>query len=132
MHLIHLNANNLYGYAMSHYLPVRDFKWVPESEIDTLFPMENFKDVLNAIPADGRMGYVLEVELRYPLKLHDEHSDYPLAPENKTINPSMFTSFMSEHFHKTDSKKLCPNFLDKERYTIHYQTSSCTLILGWK
>ena len=117
MHLIYLDANNLYGYAMSQYLPVRDFKWVLESEINTLFPVENIKGVLNAIPVDSETGYVLEVELRYPHKLHDEHSDYPLAPENKKIDTSMFSPFMNEHFHATDTKKLTPYLLDKQIYS---------------
>ena len=96
-------------------------KWVPESEIYTLFSVENIKDVLNAITTDGRTGYVLEVGLKYPSKLTNEHSDYPLAPESIKIDSKMFSPFMTEHFHPTDSEKLTPNLLDKERYTVHYQ-----------
>ena len=60
------SANSLYGHAMSQPLPVNDFKWMAESEI-----------VSN--------GHILEVDFKYPPKLHDLHSDYPLAPEKMVI-----------------------------------------------
>ena len=30
-------------------------------------------------------GYFLEVDLEYPENLHDDHRDYPMAPENHHI-----------------------------------------------
>ncbi|GFS62164.1 uncharacterized protein TNIN_395461 [Trichonephila inaurata madagascariensis] len=67
--LLYLDANNLYGWAMSQYLPLNDFKWV------------DFLDVDN-IDENGEKGYILEVDLEYPESLHDDHSDLPLAPES--------------------------------------------------
>ena len=81
------------------------------------------KDELNSVPLE-------EVELKYPSKLHDEHSDYPLALENIKIDASMFSPFMEEHFHATDSKKLTPNLSDKERYTVHYRNLQLYMQLG--
>ena len=37
------------------------------------------------IKKDSSTGYVLEVDLEYPEKLHDIHNDYPLAPEKINI-----------------------------------------------
>ncbi|XP_065665454.1 uncharacterized protein LOC136086885 [Hydra vulgaris] len=61
----YLDANNLYGWAMSKPLPTHSIKWMDEHEI------ENWKSI----------SCILEVDLDYPEYLHDEHNDYPLAPE---------------------------------------------------
>ncbi|GFW83889.1 hypothetical protein TNCV_856721 [Trichonephila clavipes] len=52
------DANNLYGWDMSQYLPLNDFKWV------------DFLDVGN-IDENGEKGYILEVDLEYPESLHE-------------------------------------------------------------
>ena len=33
-HIIYLDANNLYGYAMSKFLPASGFKWIDPKEFD--------------------------------------------------------------------------------------------------
>ena len=71
----YLDANNLYGWAMSRYLPVGNFKWLPE---------DNIKYYMK-IPSNIS-SCTLEVNLEYPKELHDLHNDYPLAPENIEIN----------------------------------------------
>ena len=66
----YLDANNLYGWAMSKPLPTHGFEWMSESDL------EQWKS----------MPCILEVDLDYPESLHDEHNDYPLAPERMTID----------------------------------------------
>ncbi|GFU26004.1 uncharacterized protein NPIL_57911 [Nephila pilipes] len=73
-YLMYLDANNLYGYAMSKYLPLKDFVW-SDNNLTT-------QDILN-LSDESDVGYILEVDLDYPPDLHDKHSDFPLAPENK-------------------------------------------------
>ncbi|KAL4083440.1 hypothetical protein QTP88_028756 [Uroleucon formosanum] len=77
--LQYLDANNLYGWAMSKYLPTGDFKWVDN--------VNNF-DVMN-ISDKSCKGYILEVDLSYPKELHDIHSDFPLAPERHFDNKQL-------------------------------------------
>ncbi len=79
-HLIYWDANNLYGWAMSQCLPYGDLRWLNEQQIEVL----NVKDV----PEDEDEGYILEVDLTYPAKLHNLHNDYPLAPGKLYINYS--------------------------------------------
>ena len=86
----YLDANNLYGWAMSKPLPTHGFKWMSESELDHW----------------RSMPCILEVDLDYPESLHDEHNDYPLAPERMTID-------------KVD--KLVPNLNNKKNYVVHYE-----------
>ena len=67
------DMNNLYGNAMSQYLPYGGFKWV---EVNN----ETVNRILNK--SDNTLhGYFLEVDLDYPEELHDIHNDYSMAPE---------------------------------------------------
>ena len=56
-HIIYLDANNLYGFAMSKYLPKCGFKWMDSKEFD-----------LNKFTSNSFKGWVLEVNLEYPKK----------------------------------------------------------------
>ena len=69
-YIMYLDANNLYGWAMSKPLPTHGFKWMKVDELETweLYPC------------------ILEVDLEYPKNLHDLHNDYPLAPEQIMVN----------------------------------------------
>ena len=63
----YLDANNLYGWAMSQYLPYSGFKWLNKKEID--------KFCLNSIDENSLIGYILELDLEYPAdKLHELHN----------------------------------------------------------
>ena len=76
---MYLDANNLYGWAMSQSFPTGDFEWLSQEEISN-FNVETVQD-------DGEEGYILEVDLEYPEHLHDLHNDYPLAPEKMKVTP---------------------------------------------
>ena len=115
-HLIYLDANNLYGWAMSQLLPTGKFRWLSQSEIDQL-------DVLH-LDEHAEDGYIFEVDLKYPEELHDKHNDYPLAPERLTIDESMLSPFQRQHFPAKQCKpttKLTPNLRNKTRYIVHYR-----------
>jgi len=70
----YLDANNLYGWAMSNALPKGGFTW------ERVMPTE--KQILNK-KEDVKRGWILEVDLEYPAELHEEHNSYPLAPGKK-------------------------------------------------
>ena len=65
----YLDANNLYGRAMSLKLPANGFKWVN-----------------NEINEEFIKGYIFEVGIKYPKKLHDLHSDLPFLPKKIKID----------------------------------------------
>jgi RNA-splicing ligase RtcB len=81
IYLSYLDANNLYGLAMSKYLPYADFKWCEITKNEIL----NYDEKSDT-------GYFLEVDLEYPKELHDKHNDYPLAPELMTVKADMLSS----------------------------------------
>ena len=58
---MHLDVNNLYGWAMSQYLPTGGFRWLTEKEINKT-DFAKYKE-------DSKMGVILEVDLEYPQKL---------------------------------------------------------------
>ncbi len=62
---MYLDANNLYGWAMSKPQPHKNFRWIKEEELKSW----------ESKPC------ILEVDLEYPKELHDLHNEYPLAPE---------------------------------------------------
>ena len=77
-YITYLDVNNLYGWAMSQYLPYSGFKWLNQKEISDF--------CLNSISENSSISYILEVDLEYPSELHDLHSEYHLAPEKLKIS----------------------------------------------
>ena len=92
----YLDANNLYGWAMSQKLPVSGFKWKKNMSKFTEEFIKNYDE-------GSDKGYILEVDVEYPKKLHDLHSNLPLLPERI----------------KTDKcKKLLSNLNNKKNYVV--------------
>ena len=126
------DMNNLYGDAMSQYLPYGGFKWV---EVNN----ETVNRILNK--SDNSLhGYFLEVDLDYPEELHDIHNDYSMAPEKIKIEDEMLSPYSFEIKNEYDIKtgginKLAPNLMPKKNYAVHYRnlqyylSQSLTLIL---
>ena len=76
----YLDANNLYGLAMSQKLPIGKLKWT--KKIPTEKTVKEWSEI-------DDNAYILEVDLEYPKELHDEHADYPLAPENMNVTENL-------------------------------------------
>ena len=95
---MYMDASNLFGWVISQPLPISNFKWLTDKE------MEDLKVMM--MPDDSSRGYILDCNLgkcyfyylyisvysikcnvsflcisRYPHELHDLHKDYPLATE---------------------------------------------------
>ncbi|XP_035224366.1 uncharacterized protein LOC118197007 [Stegodyphus dumicola] len=122
-YIMYLDANNLYGWAMSQALPTHDFKWHDG-------PL-NFMEMAD----DAEEGCILEVDLEYPRELHDDHSDYPLAPEQVVVTPDMWSPYTRDLATKfqippSSSTKLVPNLRPKHRYVIHYRNLKQYVSLG--
>ena len=74
-HQHYLDKNNLYGWAMSKYLPYSEFEWL--ENVDKL-------DVMS-INEKSEIGYFLEVDLEYPDELRDLHNDYHLLQKSLLV-----------------------------------------------
>ena len=126
-HILYLDANNLYGWAMSQPLPTGGFQWVGDCALAQL------ANTITEHPADSRKGYILEVDLEYPGELHDAHNAYPLAPERMMVKKE----WMSEYQHGllgagVEVEKLVPNLYNKNRYVLHYRNLQLYLSLGMR
>ena len=95
----YLDANNLYGWAMSKKLPVNGFKWIDNDEIN--------EDFIKNYDENDNKGYIFEVDVKYPKRLHELHSDLPFLPERMEINKC---------------KKLVCNLYSKKKYVAHINT----------
>ena len=81
-------------------LPVNDFKWVNDvTGIDEEF-IRNYDE-------DNDKGYILEVDVKYPKKLHDLHSDLSFLPERMKID---------------DCNKLVCNLRKKKKSVVHIRS----------
>ena len=128
-YIMYLDANNLYGWAMSQPLPTHEFDWLTEKEIKSI----DFTKVKD----DADEGYILEVNLEYPEEIHDQHADYPLAPEHIQVTPDMLSPYAKSIAEDLKLKgsfttKLVPNLNDKNRYVVHYRNLKQYLSLGMK
>ena len=125
-YIMYLDANNLYGWAMSQYLPTGGFEWLTEKEVD----LSKYND-------ESEKGLILEVDLEYPEELHDLHNDYPLAAEKIKVTEGMLSPYCREIAEKFELKvgmveKLVPTLFNKERYVLHYRNLQLYMSLGLK
>ena len=114
----YLDANNLYGWAMSNKLPVNGFKWLDNDK--TAEP--SAKHVINEeftknYNENDKKGYILEVDVKNPKKLHELHSDLPFLPERMEINKC---------------KKLVCNLYNKKKCVVHINSLKQALNHGLK
>ena len=105
----YLDANNLYGWAMSKKLPVNGFKWTYNNIINEEF-IKNYNE-------NDKKGYISEIDIKYPRKLQDLHSDLPFLPERMEINKC---------------KKLVCNLYNKKKYVVHINSLKQALNYGLK
>ena len=104
----YLDMNNLYGWAMSEYLPYEGLKWLKNvDEFDVI-----------SINEKSAIEYFIEVDLQYCDEVHELHNDYPLALEKLAVSSDMLSKYCKKIADKYemktgDVKKLIPNLVTK-------------------
>ena len=67
-YLQYWNVNNLYGWAMSQKLPVKNFEWIED--------ISQFNEVsIKSYNEESDEGYFLELDVQYLEKLHEPFND---------------------------------------------------------
>ena len=103
----YLDANNLYGWAISKKIPVNGFKWIENNEITEEF-IKNYNE------SDNK-DYILDV--KYLKRLHELYSNLPFLSERMEINKC---------------KKLVCNLSNKKKYIAHIDSSKKAFNHGLK
>ena len=111
-YLEYLDANNLYGWAMSQKLPVRNFKWIEKGDISKFN-----EDFIKNYDENSDKGYIFEVDVKYPEEIRMLHSDLALLPERMKINKCT---------------KLTSTIQNKENYIIHIRALKQAINHGLK
>ena len=127
-YITYLDANNLYGWAMSLPLPKSGFHW------KRVRPTE---EEIMKMKLDSKKGWILEVDIEYPEELHDWHNDYPLVPEKKVIGPDKMSEYQQRLMVDLDltipnTEKLVLTLEDKEKYVVHYKNLQFYLSQGMR
>ena len=93
--ILYVDANNLYGWARSEYLPYDGIQFDRNVKLE---------DILNT-PDDSDIGYFIEVDLKYPDNIKAKTRNFPFAPVNKKINCDDFSDYMKEIIPDTYTKR---------------------------
>ena len=81
-HIIYLDVNNLYSYAVSKFASISRFKLIDPKEFD-----------LNKYTSNSSKGCVVGADLEYPKELQGLHIDYALAPDKIEIKKQMLSEY---------------------------------------
>ena len=121
--LLYIDANNLYGWAMSQYLPTGDFKKIKLCcEYDSVLMNEIKEDILNT-PDDNENGYFIECDLENPAEINEKTENFPFCPYQTKADPELFTTYMNsvkQPNYKPTEKLMC-DLTNKQKYMIHYR-----------
>ena len=108
----YLDANNRYSWAISKKLPVNGFKWLDSDKINKIN-----EDFIKNYNENDNKGYILEVDVKYPKRLHKLHSNLP---------------FLSERIKIDRCIKLVCNLSNKKKYITHINSLKQALNHGLK
>lgn len=124
--IIYLDKNNLYGAALREFLPVGNFRWLNQEEIQKLN--------LDTMHAEQDTGYLFEIDLSYPTHLHKFFDEYPPAIESLPVTADMLSDYIVNNpaiaYKPSKVPKLLGTLNKKEKYVCHYRNLQLYKKLG--
>lgn len=125
----HDDFNSQYAKCMMMPLPTKNFIWTEEFANLTL---EQSIDKINNIPDDNTHGYTFEVDVSFPLALHDKFDELPPLSDKKTVSVEEYSDYHCQFELPKPSEKLMQTLEDKKNYVIDYRYLKFVLSLGMK
>ena len=129
--ILYIDANNLYGWAMSQYLPTGEFK---KLQLPENYSQDQLVKDLLQIPDDNEYGYFIECDLEYPVEIKEKRKNFPFCPYQTKADPDLFSGYMNninQPNYKPTSKLMC-DVTSKSKYMIHYRMFKFYLNQGMK
>ena len=100
--ILYIDANNLYGWAMSQYLPTGNFEKL-------LFPdnysQEQVVNDLLQIPNDNEYGFFIEYDIEYPVEIKEKTKNFPFLPLSNKF--TLYMNSVNQPNYKPTSKLMC-------------------------
>ena len=84
---MYVDANILYGWAMSEYLLYDQFRFDRKVKIEEILITSD----------DSNSGYLFEVDLKYADNKKSKTKSFPFTPEVRKINPDYFSDYMKKN-----------------------------------
>ncbi|GBB95615.1 hypothetical protein RclHR1_25780001 [Rhizophagus clarus] len=124
----YVDANNLYGWAMSQFLPIGNYQWEASWEYLLKNPamQKKYLEKILKTKANALRRYFLNIKSHFPLKTHDYLRDLPPAVKNVAVGKDWFSPYNEELVNNLDggcfskTEKLVPHLGLRKDYVIHY------------
>ena len=138
--ILALDFTNLYGYSMTHKMPLDSFRTVEQSELDTHQTYFDSNKTQKMYSEASNQGFIFTAQLDFPKKVQKKLLSYPLVPEALLVEEEMLSkgqkatwkALFSKKYSNGGHKKMINSFKTKKNYTSHYQLLSYLSSLGVK
>ena len=97
--ILYIDANILYGWAMSQYLPTGEFEKLHSSAALRYFSeeyeLEQIVEDFLQVPDNNENGYFIECDLEYPAEIKEKTKNFPFCPYQTKADPDLFSGYMN-------------------------------------
>ena len=134
--ILYIDANNLYGWAMSQCLPTGEFEVLPLNPCNYTdnYNLEQLVEDLLQIPDVNEYGFFIKCDLEYPAEIKEKTNNFHFCPYQTKADPDLFSAYMNnvnQPNYKPTSKLMC-DVTNKSKYMIHYRMFKFYLNQGMK
>ena len=116
--ILYIDANNLYGWAMSQYLPTGELE---KLQLPENYSQDQLVEDLLQIPDDNEYGFFIECDLEYPVEFKEKTKNFPFCPYQTKADPNLFSGYMNnvnQPNYKPTPQLLC-DVTNKSKYMMY-------------